>query len=218
MSNLVYYQPGCLVGRAAPATSSIGSTMTLAERTEAAQAINDLLAGASILTSISNDLMAEQLEQLAGDALTFAQLKLLRLVARRGTLSVSDVAAFLGVSTAAASKAVDRLVRAGYLHRAASPDDRRALRVTITGEAQALLATYERATAESLTARLGTNRPAALRRLADELTRLAVDIGPQAGEEMCFRCGIYFRDHCLLREMRLGTCYLHLAERKGEVA
>jgi len=192
--------------------------MTLAERTEAAQAINDLLAGASILTSMSNDLMAAQLEELAGDALTFSQLKLLRLVARRGTLSVSDVAAFLGVSTAAASKAVDRLVRSGYLNRAASPDDRRALRVTVTGEAQALLAAHERAAAESLTARLGGNRPAALRRLAGELTRLAAGIGPKEGDGMCFRCGIYFRDRCLLREMHLGTCYLHLAERKGEVA
>ncbi|MBP1632600.1 MAG: MarR-family regulatory protein, partial [Acidobacteria bacterium] len=157
-------------------------------------------------------------EELTGDALTFSQLKLLRLVARRGILSVSDVASFLGVSTAAASKAVDRLVRSGYLNRTASPDDRRALRVTITGEAQALLAAYERATAASLAARLGGTSPAALRRLADELTRLAVDIGTKAGDEMCFRCGIYFRDRCLLREMRLGTCYLHLAERKGEVA
>ena len=192
--------------------------MTPAERSEVAQAINDLLAGASILTSVSNDLMAEQLEQLTGDALTFSQLKLLRLVARRGTLSVSDVAAFLGVSTTAASKAVDRLVRSGYLNRAASPNDRRALRVTITGEAQALLASYERATAESLATRLGDTRPAALRRLADELTQLAVGIGTRSGVEMCFRCGIYFRDRCLLREMGLGTCYLHLAERKGEVA
>jgi DNA-binding MarR family transcriptional regulator len=192
--------------------------MTQAERTEAVQAINDLLAGASILTSTSNDLMAEELEELTGNALTFAQLKLLRLVARRGTLSVSDVAAVLGVSTAAASKAVDRLVRSGYLNRAASPDDRRALRVTVTGEAGALLAAYEHSTAESLIGRLGDTPPSALRRLADELSRLAAAIGTKAGDGMCFRCGIYFRDRCLLRDLDLGTCCLHLAERRGEVA
>lgn len=192
--------------------------MTPAERLEQAQAINDVLAGASILTSISNDFMAGQLEQLTGDSLSFSQLKLLRLIARRGSLSVGDVASILTVSSTAASKAIDRLVRSGYLSRTAAPRDRRALRVSLTGEAQALLAAYERATVESLTAQLAGNPPADLRRLADELTRLAVEIGTRSGEEMCFRCGVYFRDRCLLRDSRAGTCYLHPAERKGEVA
>jgi DNA-binding MarR family transcriptional regulator len=192
--------------------------MTQAERTETLQAINDLLASASILTSVSNDLMSDQWERLAGDQLTFAQLKLLRLVSRRGSLSVSDVAAFLGVSTAAASKAVDRLTRGGYLNRAPARDDRRVLEVTLTGEARALLGAYDRQTGEALLNRLGEASPAGLHRLAGELSRLAVDLGTRESEGMCFRCGIYFRDRCLLRDLELGTCYLHLAERRGEVA
>jgi DNA-binding MarR family transcriptional regulator len=192
--------------------------MTQAERTATLQAINDLLASASIFTSVSNELMSSQLERLAGDQLTFAQLKLLRLVGRRGSLSVSDVAAFLGVSTAAASKAVDRLVRGGYLNRAPARGDRRVLDVTLTGEARALLGAYDRLTAEALLEHLGAIPAEELHHLADEMSRLAVELGTRDGEGVCFRCGIYFRDRCLLRDLQLGTCYLHLAERRGEVA
>ena len=87
----------------------------MARRAETLEAINDLLASATIFTSTSSTLLAAELEELAGDRLTFAQLKLLRLVARQDPLTVGDVAVFLGISNAAASTAVDRLVRAGFL-------------------------------------------------------------------------------------------------------
>ncbi|UCH83157.1 MAG: hypothetical protein JSW50_11910, partial [Candidatus Latescibacterota bacterium] len=42
-----------------------------------------------------------------------------------------------------------------------------------------------------------------------------LETGPQ---ELCFRCGIYFRDSCLLREVVKRTCYyyLHRPNHNGE--
>ena len=107
-----------------------------------ASAIGDLLASASIFSSAVNELMADRLRDVAGDRLTFAQLKVLTLVAHTEGIGVSDIATFLGVSPAAASKAVGRLVENGLLDRAAVPSDRRALHLSPTEDGRRLLEGY----------------------------------------------------------------------------
>jgi len=188
-------------------------------RAETLDAINDLLASATIFTSTSSDVLAAELEQLAGDRLTFAQLKLLRLVGRQDPLSIGDVASFLGVSSAAASKAVDRLVRGGLLQRAESPDDRRALEVSVTDEGRTLLRDFEARTSKVLLRLLSGVTPRHIRDVSGDLDRLSLSIssGGEQGDRVCFRCGLYFRDQCLLREMADRQCYLHLgtARRTG---
>jgi DNA-binding MarR family transcriptional regulator len=188
----------------------------VARPAETLEAINDLLASATIFTSISSDLLAVALRDLAGDRLTFAQLKLLRLVTRQDLLSVGDVAAFLGISNAAASKAVDRLVRAGLLQRAEAEGNRRTTEVSVTGEGRALLGSFE---ARSNTALLGLLAGASLRQMreiAGGLDRLSLSMAERidAGSEVCFRCGLYFRDDCLLRTLPNRRCYLHLGSRR----
>ena len=181
-------------------------------RAETLEAINDLLASATIFTTASSDLLAAELGEVAGDRLTFAQLKLLRLVDRQGHLTVGDVAAFLGISNAAASKAVDRLARGGLLARAESPGDRRATQVSVTPEGLLLLGEFEERSNARL---LGLLSGVALRQLRDlsgGLDRLSVSISA-AGDEpgaVCFRCGLHFRDECLLRTVADRQCYLHL--------
>jgi DNA-binding MarR family transcriptional regulator len=49
-------------------------------------------------------------------------MKLLRLVGLSDGLAVGDAAAFLRVSKAAASKAVDKLVKRLFLQRSSGPD------------------------------------------------------------------------------------------------
>ncbi|HSQ36538.1 MAG TPA: MarR family transcriptional regulator [Acidimicrobiia bacterium] len=183
-------------------------------RAETLEAINDLLASATIFTSASSDLLAAELGQLAGDRLTFAQLRLLRLVGRQDPLSIGDVAAFLGVSSAAASKAVDRLVRGGLLRRAESPDDRRALEITVTEEGRALLRDFDARSGQAMLRLLTGVAPRQLRDISDGLDRLSLSISAGVGEEdlLCFRCGLYFRDECLLRSMTDHQCYLDLGK------
>ncbi|MBP1631812.1 MAG: transcriptional regulator, MarR family protein [Acidobacteria bacterium] len=191
----------------------------MAGRAETLEAINDLLASATIFTSTSADLLATGLLGIAGDRLTFAQLKLLRLVQRQGTLSIGDVAGFLGVSNAAASKAVDRLVRSGVLSRAEGRGDRRTTEVTVTAEGHALLEQFEARTSGLLLKRLAGADPRRLRDLSGSLDRLSMFLS--AGDEearVCFRCGLYFREECLLRTLTDRQCYLHLGSgrRSGE--
>ena len=88
--------------------------------------INDFLASMNIFSSAIHELMAEQLRDELGGELTIPQLKLLKLIAKTNTESLGEVAAFLGVSNAAASKSVDRLVRRDLVLRKESADDRRA--------------------------------------------------------------------------------------------
>jgi hypothetical protein len=45
--------------------------------------------------------------------------------------------------------------------------------------------------------------------LLDKLSTDLVDAGARPGE-LCFRCGIYFREKCLLRNVSKRTCYYHL--------
>ncbi|MBM3695202.1 MAG: MarR family transcriptional regulator [Actinobacteria bacterium] len=187
-------------------------------RAEALEAINDLLASATIFTSASSDLLAAELERVAGDRLTFTQLRLLRLVDRQFHLAIGDVAAYLGVSSAAASKAVDRLVRSGLLARAESPGDRRATEVSVTSEGQALLAEFEaRSSATLLRLLSGVGAPQ-LRDISGRLDRLSVSLaaGRSGEESLCFRCGLHFREDCLLRAAGDERCYLHLGSgRRG---
>ncbi len=188
----------------------------MARRAETLEAINDLLASATIFTSTSSDLLAAELEGLAGDRLTFTQLKLLRLVARQDPLTVGDVAAFLGISNAAASKAVERLVRGGFLGRAEAKGDRRTTEVSVTEEGRALLDGFDARSSAALLRLLSGVTLRQMRDISGGLDRLSLSIsGPtEPGSSVCFRCGLYFRDECLLRTMTDRRCYLHLGSKR----
>ncbi|HUU61788.1 MAG TPA: MarR family transcriptional regulator [Acidimicrobiia bacterium] len=188
----------------------------MARRGETLEAINDLLASATIFTSTSSDLLAAELENLAGDRLTFAQLRLLRLVARQDPLSVGDVATFLGISNAAASKAVDRLVRGGFLRRAEAKEDRRTTEVSMTEESRVLLDDFDARSSVAWLRLLSGVTPRQMRDISGGLDRLSLSISGPAdpGRSVCFRCGLYFRDECLLRTMTDRQCYMHLGSRR----
>jgi DNA-binding MarR family transcriptional regulator len=178
-----------------------------------AAAIRDLLASASIFATAVDEMMADRLSEVAGDRVTFAQLKVLTLVAHTEGIGVSEVATFLGVSAAAASKAVGRLVDGGLLERSTVPGDRRAHHLAPTAEGRRLLDDYETRAGEALLGLFGDRNPVELRRLATALDRLSLLVAGRGngGEEACFRCGIYFRDRCLLRGAPGNrTCYQHL--------
>ncbi|NIM48179.1 MAG: MarR family transcriptional regulator [Gemmatimonadales bacterium] len=181
-----------------------------------AQLVNDFLGSAQILTSAVNDLMEQQLREVTGSKLTFSQLKLLKMVAITEAYTVSNVAAFLGVSNAAASRAVDRLVRRGLLRRTESADDRRAVELSLTPEGHELLSSYDAAASQMLEGIFGRFAPDELRRVGEFLDGISVRIVEEEQgleEEVCFRCGIHFRDRCLLRQARQRSCFFHVHKR-----
>jgi DNA-binding MarR family transcriptional regulator len=169
----------------------------------------------NIFSSAIHELMAEQLHDELGGELTIPQLKLLKLIAKTNTESLGEAAAFLGVSNAAASKAVDRLVRRDLVLRRESTDDRRATRLELTDHGRAVLERYETAQNRVLEGLFRQFMPEDFIETAELLDQLSCDIVDSEGGsgQLCFRCGIFFRDKCLLRSIAPRTCYCELRKR-----
>ncbi len=180
-----------------------------------ARLIRDVLGSAHIFASAVNDLMQQRLHEVTGEQLSFSQLKLLKLVAETDSYNISQVAAFMGVSNAAVSKAVDRLVRRDLLQRHEAVGDRRVVELSLTERGRRLLDEYESVTSSSLEEIFGDFSPQGLREAAESLDRLSICLVDRddADEELCFRCGIFFRDKCLLRSQARRTCHFDLRKK-----
>jgi DNA-binding MarR family transcriptional regulator len=174
--------------------------------------INDFLGSVRILSTTVEEWMSEELKEVTKDRLTPSQLKVLKLVARTNARRIGDVADFLAVSNAAASKAVDRLVRKSLVRRAEATSDRRAVELSLTSEGRTLLAQYEAATTQVLKNLFGNLPQEELQSTADFLDKLSAKMveGGYTREGICLRCGIHFRDRCLLRQSVGRNCYFHL--------
>jgi DNA-binding MarR family transcriptional regulator len=64
--------------------------------------------------------------------LSFSQISVLMRLKHGGNIGVSEIGDQLGVTSAAASQAVDRLVQLGLIERTEDPEDRRAKRLALT--------------------------------------------------------------------------------------
>jgi DNA-binding MarR family transcriptional regulator len=179
----------------------------------AVELINDFLGSTQVFASSVNNVVEEALlSQVAARQLTFSQFKLLKLVALTDAQTIGDVAAFLGVSNAAASKAVDKLVRQGLLVRSEAQADRRAIQLSLTESSRRVLAAYDAAKNRKLAGLFRQFSPAALRRTADLLDRLSaglVDHHSAKAEDLCLQCGIYYRKKCLVRQLVRRNCFYH---------
>jgi DNA-binding MarR family transcriptional regulator len=183
-----------------------------APRSERAGILNDFLASTQIFSTAMTELLDEQIRSVLGKQFTLSQLKLLKMVARTNAGTISEIASFLSVSNAAASKAVDRLVRRGLIRRKEKEEDRRAISLSLTAEGTQTLEQFEEVlyeTLEGLFKRFTPDDLVSVGNLLDKLSTDLVDAGARPGE-LCFRCGIYFRDKCLLRSGSKRTCYYHL--------
>lgn len=177
--------------------------------------IDDFLGSVNIFSTSVHELLERQLKDVTKSPITFSQLKLLNLVALTEGHTIGDVAAFLGVSNAAASKAVDRLVRRQLLLREEAAADRRAVRLSVTKAGRQILADYEDAAYRTMQTIFGRVPPERLRDTAQLLDQLSLSIvdHPDGPEKVCFRCGIHFRERCLLQHLAGRDCYLRLHRR-----
>jgi DNA-binding MarR family transcriptional regulator len=71
--------------------------------------------------------------------LSFSQISVLMRLKHAGKSGVSKIGGQLGVTNAAASQAVDRLVHLGLIERIEDPNDRRAKQLTLTKAGQVLI-------------------------------------------------------------------------------
>ena len=170
--------------------------------TKPPELICEFLGCAQVFAFIMRQVIEEELwKQASGGTLSVSQLKLLKLVGRSGSHTITDVGAFLGVSNAAASKAVDKLVRRMLIRRAEGETDRRAAHLSLTGASHRLLESYDQILQAKL-AEVFVDLPASeLQRVVSILDRLSVQIIDKGAlaDGVCAQCGIYFRNDCLLR-------------------
>ncbi len=68
-----------------------------------------------------------------------SQWIVLRIVYQNEGIGVKEISHRLGISSSAATQLVDSLVRKGYLIREESPEDRRALRISLTVKTRELI-------------------------------------------------------------------------------
>ncbi|HEX2094507.1 MAG TPA: MarR family transcriptional regulator [Longimicrobiaceae bacterium] len=112
----------------------------------------------------------------------------LEAVVLEGPLTLNELAARLYLDKSTASRVVDALERKGYVERAASPEDRRALRLVTTPAGRELHARIERDLLEGERRLLADFAPEvrqAMARLIGELARAAAARVDASGGSCC---------------------------------
>jgi DNA-binding MarR family transcriptional regulator len=181
--------------------------------------IYDFLCSARVFARAVRDVIeADILREVAGDKLTMPHLKLLYLVAQTDSVTIGDAATFLGVSSPAASKTVEKLVRRRLLRRADIRSDRRSSELSLTELGRRMLEAYEAARNQKATEIFSQYMPEVLRETAEVLDHLASGIASQrvgAKEgDTCLQCEIYFRKGC--RFGRFGNCNCYYVQHRKE--
>jgi DNA-binding MarR family transcriptional regulator len=163
--------------------------------------MQELLGSAQVFSAAVNGLLEAQIER-AGLDLALSQIRMLALIERLPTCGVGDLAAYMDVSSAAISRAVDRLVRRGLVDRTAG-SDRRAVDLVLTDEGQLMVERFQAAMREALEELAGSLEADRVDEAIALLDRLSLVMVQRYADvdESCFRCGLHFREKCVLRRV-----------------
>ncbi|MER5775540.1 MarR family winged helix-turn-helix transcriptional regulator [Streptomyces sp. NPDC002039] len=104
--------------------------------------------------------------------LSLGQFEFLEIIDRVPECRVLDIVGELAITVGAVSKAVDRLVTAGWCVRVAHPQDRRSSVLRLTPEGKEQLTASRTVVTSELTALTATVPPDELNRIASTLTAL----------------------------------------------
>jgi len=171
--------------------------------------VEEFLGSTQIFSVALSDVFeATILRELSTHNLTVPQMKVLKLIAQTRMQTVGDVAAFLGISDAAASKAIDRLVRRELVQRSEREHDRRTSEVGLTPAGRQLWDEYEEARTRRLAEIFGQFPAAQLQKTAALLDRLARSIVTHSAhpEQVCLQCEVFFKRRCMAQEASRRSC------------
>ena len=177
-------------------------------RESANELIDGFLGSAQIFANALGQVLERRTwREASGGQLGVTHLRVLKLAAGPWPSTIGDVAAFLRVSNAGASKAADKLVRLGLLERTAAEGDRRSVYISLTEPGRRILEAYDAALRGGLSEVFLSFAPEEIRQAIGFLDRIAVDIVRRAPhEDFCGQCGIYYREECLFREQLRRQC------------
>ena len=127
--------------------------------------------------------MQPMYHEMAVEGLSFPETVVLQNL-QRGPLNVAEVADCIAITQSAASRAVDRLVRDGFVARNENQDDRRQKQLTLTATGEKLLQRFQSVMAhaiEPFTSALTVEESEQFRELIVKmvLTRIEADPPPR---------------------------------------
>jgi DNA-binding MarR family transcriptional regulator len=183
--------------------------------------IKDFLASARVFARSVREVVEEELlREMAGKQISFAQMRLLFLIAHTEAPTIGDVGVFLRISKAGASKIVEQLVRRKLIERVEIAGDRRSRKLFLTEAGRQLMIDYERAR-ENWTAKiLGGYSDEEMLHTAETLDRLSstIILHSKTFREPCLQCETYYREQCRFQQLCGCMCYYQSrwADRRGE--
>lgn len=173
-----------------------------------------------IFSSVVRELLeVKLLREVTSHPLSLSQFHLLKLISLNGKHQVGEVADFLGVSSPAATKNVDKLEKLGLVSRTPSPGDRRAILLESSTSGRKLVRAYESLKEERLESILAAFSSQDLRQLTNLLERfsLALIQAEESQDGLCFRCSAYFDEHCPITHLREGCPYQKVRQSRDSV-
>lgn len=170
--------------------------------------IRRMMGASHVFCTTVNELLERSLAAASDGEVVLSQVRLLLLISRPDQCyKVTDVAEFLGVTNAAASRSIDRLVQRGLVDRTTSEADRRAVDLSLTRKGASLLDRFEEARYQELWRALGELPEEELLAAVSLLDRLSVRLaGLETDDEGCPRCGVHFRETCLMSDALGRDC------------
>jgi DNA-binding MarR family transcriptional regulator len=158
-------------------------------------------------SAVKEVLETKFLSEASPHSLTVPQFHVLKLIAINGKHQVGEVAEFLGVSSPAASKNIDKLERLGLVSRCPSEGDRRVTLLSASPKGRRLVVKYEEIKNDRLKPVLSKFRKDELNQFTSLLERFSVLLYEQEKSEegFCLRCAAYTDDVCPIAHV-LGNC------------
>ena len=158
-------------------------------------------------SAVREILEAKYLAEVTTLPLTLPQFHLLKLIAVNGKHQVGEIAEFLGVSSPAASKNIDKLVRLGLVTRRIDEGDRRVTLLSANVKGRRIIQRYEKLNAERMAPVLERFEPGEVDQLAHLLERFSVSLLEHEGtdRDYCLRCAAYAQKNCPIDHIQ-GAC------------
>jgi DNA-binding MarR family transcriptional regulator len=169
------------------------------------QLIEAVVGSTRVFSRAVSSVVEDEILQESGDQrLTPTQVTVLKLINHSGSRTLSELAALLDVSAAAASKSVDRLVRRKLLARREAKTDRRLTELSLTRFGRDVLTKYESLKTDRLAHTFQQFAPEELRTAARVLERLSAALlnSSNKAEEICLQCYMH-GDTCSVRQTKM---------------
>jgi DNA-binding MarR family transcriptional regulator len=165
----------------------------------------------SILAHIVADVCeGHTLDEASEGSLTVNQFKILKILAHQSDFAVGEIARLLQISSAAASKNIERMVQLGLVARTPLAGDRRRLHLELLPPARGLLGRYDEISATKLQRLLsnfsGDEKQALLGLLRRVIQFTLAD--ERDAELVCLQCAGNCGSDCVIKVSQ-GSCYAH---------